>query len=265
MMDTRSSPRPDVSVGAHAPGTGDGSIATALLGQAAVLVWNDVADEGREQFYEWHDKEHIPERLAIPGFRRGRRFVSRGHSPEWLTMYEADDLSVVTSGAYLARLNTPTQATVSTLKHFRNTSRAVCRVVHSVGSSTGGYVLAVRLSVSDEQSVAMCSYLRNVAFPRTMALTGVVACHLYAADTHASHANTAESSTRQFDVPSWAILCELTTVATTAKARALIGSDELQQLGVAVRADAAVYTLEICRLSLLPDRNGLRAQGRGNI
>jgi len=48
--------------------------ATALLGKAAVIIWNDVAPEGRDAFYAWHDKEHVPERLAIPGFLRGSRF-----------------------------------------------------------------------------------------------------------------------------------------------------------------------------------------------
>lgn len=131
----------------------------ALLGEGAVLVWNDVVSAGREQFYEWHDKEHIPERLAIPGFRRGRRYVRPGHSPEWLTMYEAADLDVVVSPAYLERLNTPTPATVDTLRYFRNTSRAVCRIVHSVGSSSGGHVLALRLDVPAQQAEAMKAYL----------------------------------------------------------------------------------------------------------
>jgi len=99
----------------------------ALLGQAAVVIFNDVTREGREAFYRWHDREHIPERLAIPGFRRGRRFGRRGHSPEWLTLYEADDLAVLTSRAYIDRLNAPTAATVSTVAHFRNTSRSICR------------------------------------------------------------------------------------------------------------------------------------------
>src|SRR2546423_503827 len=107
----------------------------ALLGDAAVVVWNDVAPEGREQFYEWHDKEHIPERLAISGFHRGRRYINQGHSPEWLTLYEARDLGVLTSPHYLQRLDSPTRQTVHTLQFFRNTSRAVCRVVASTGSS----------------------------------------------------------------------------------------------------------------------------------
>ena len=147
----------------------------ALMGQGAVLIWNDIADEGREEFYEWHDKEHVPERLAIAGFRRGRRFVKRSHSPEWFTMYEADDLSVVKSPDYLARLNAPTPATQRTLRHFRNTSRAVCRIVHSVGASTGGHILAMRLNVPVQRSDALCDYVGREAFPRAMSFTSVIA------------------------------------------------------------------------------------------
>jgi hypothetical protein len=221
---------------------------SALLGDAAVIIWNDIADEGREEFYQWHDKEHVPERLAIPGFRRGRRFVRPRHSPEWLTMYEADDLAVLTSPAYLARLNAPTPATTSAIRHFRNTSRAVCRVVHSVGSSTGGHVLAMRLSVADGQSGAIARHVRDDAFSAAMALTGVVACHLYSADDSASHIATAESRTREIDVPAWIVLCETTTADAADKARLIVES-ELRLRGAGVR-DAAVYALELCRLSL---------------
>jgi len=222
---------------------------SALLGRAAVLIWNDVAPEGREQFYDWHDKEHMPERLALPGFRRGRRFGKPGHSPEWLTMYEAVDVSALVSPQYLARLNAPTPATKRTLEYFRNTSRAVCRVVHSMGSSTGGYVLALRLSVDAAQGDAMCRYVREDVFPRAMRRTAVVACHLYAADADASHVSTAESSTRAFDVPAWVLLYEASTPRAADKARDALDGQEFARLGVEVRSDAAVYALEICRLS----------------
>jgi hypothetical protein len=233
----------------------ESSFGGALLGRGAVVIWNDVAAEGRNQFYEWHDKEHIPERLAIPGFRRGRRFASPGHSPEWLTLYEADDLSVVTSTPYLARLNAPTPATVSTLRHFRNTSRAACRVVHSSGSSTGGHVLAMRLSIPDLKGDEMCRCLREELFPRLMASTGIVACHLLAADESGSYVDTAESSTRAFDVPSWVLLCEASHASAAGSARAMAEGSAFGELGVGVRSDAAVYALEICRLSLREEGN----------
>ncbi len=226
-----------------------GPAGTALFGTGAVVVWNDVAPEGRERFYEWHDKEHIPERLAIPGFRRGRRYISAGHSPEWLTLYEADDIDVVTSREYLARLNSPTPQTVQTLRYFRNTSRAVCRLVHSVGSSSGGHVLAMRVDVPPGQGDMLSRCLSMDVFPRSMALTGIVACHLYAADEAASFTNTAESKTREFDVPNWVVLVEATRPQAAQHVRALVEAPDLHGAGVVVRGDAAVYSLEICRLS----------------
>lgn len=234
----------------------DATEPAALLGRAAVLIWNDVTDEGRDLFYAWHDNEHVPERLSLPGFRRGRRFGRAGHSPEWLTMYEADDLAALTSQAYLARLNAPTPSTARTLVYFRNTSRAVCRVVASIGASTGGHILAMRLTVPREASDAMWRHVADRAFPDAMALTGVVACHLYAADDSASYLDTAESSTRAFDVPAWIVLCETTTPSAAERARASIDGAELRRLGVRIRDDAAVYQLEICRLSLPRARIG---------
>lgn len=58
-----------------------------------------------EEFNAWYDAEHIPERLAIPGFRSARRWV-RGRT--YLATYELDSLAVLQSAAYLARYQNPT-------------------------------------------------------------------------------------------------------------------------------------------------------------
>ena len=44
----------------------------ALSGEGAICIWNDITDEGRDEFYAWHLAEHMPERVGIPGFLRGR-------------------------------------------------------------------------------------------------------------------------------------------------------------------------------------------------
>jgi hypothetical protein len=77
----------------------------------------------------------------------------------------------------------------------------------------------------------------------------VVACHLYAADRSASFVDTAESRTRAFDVPSWVVLAELTTLSAADPLRRVIDGPELHGLGIRVRDDAAIYALEICRLA----------------
>jgi hypothetical protein len=49
----------------------------ALAGEGAICIWNDILPEHRAEFYAWHNEEHMPERVGIPGFRRGRRYIAR--------------------------------------------------------------------------------------------------------------------------------------------------------------------------------------------
>ena len=48
----------------------------SLAGLGAVAIWHDLLPAGRDDFHEWHNREHMPERVAIPGFRRGRRYIA---------------------------------------------------------------------------------------------------------------------------------------------------------------------------------------------
>jgi hypothetical protein len=58
-----------------------------------------------EEFNAWYDSEHLPERLAIPGFRSARRWVADVAAGEgkYLATYELDSEAVLSSREYLAR------------------------------------------------------------------------------------------------------------------------------------------------------------------
>jgi hypothetical protein len=58
-----------------------------------------------EEFNAWYDDEHLPERLAITGFRSARRWVAEVAPGEgkYLATYELDSPQVLTSAEYLAR------------------------------------------------------------------------------------------------------------------------------------------------------------------
>jgi hypothetical protein len=63
-----------------------------------------------EEFNAWYDEEHLPERLAIPGFRSAQRWVA-DVSPgkgKYLATYELDSAAVLESSAYLARFQNQT-------------------------------------------------------------------------------------------------------------------------------------------------------------
>ena len=213
----------------------------SLLGNAVVLIWNDVVDEGRDGFYAWHDKEHIPERLSIDGFLRGRRYRGDDASPEWLTVYEARDLDVLTGDAYLERLNHPTLLTQASVKDFRNTARSICRIESTRGESTGGYVLTMQLRTDgDVPDLAR--------FEPLLARGDVLAAHAFIADDTASNTQTAEAKARAFTVPSHIVMFEAATREGIEACRSMLDSYDWNGHGASA-GRCNVYLLEISRLS----------------
>jgi hypothetical protein len=55
-----------------------------------------------EEFNAWYDTEHVPERLAVPGFLTGRRFVSVAAVPRYMALYDLDRIEVLDSPEYAA-------------------------------------------------------------------------------------------------------------------------------------------------------------------
>ena len=96
--------------------------------KAAVAMWWDVAPDVRSEWEEWHSHEHMPERLAIPGFLRGTRYIAVSGEPRYFVLYEADRLETLTGGPYVERLNNPTPWSRKMMPHHRNMVRALCMV-----------------------------------------------------------------------------------------------------------------------------------------
>ena len=80
----------------------------ALLGKAASAMWWDIAPDVRADFEDWHAHEHFPERLSMPGFRRGTRWSDASGGEGMFVMYELEGhRHALASPEYLARLNAP--------------------------------------------------------------------------------------------------------------------------------------------------------------
>lgn len=215
--------------------------------KAGVLIWNDVVDEGRNAFYQWHNGEHIPERMEIPGFVRGRRYANLGRSPEWFTLYEATALDVLVSEEYLTRLNNPTPATVETLRYFRNTGRSVCSLERAVGTAVGGYAVVARFDRGEAEIDGERSRKEAVkALEIVECLTGVVSTSLYGSDESASLIDTAESMTRKFDVSHMTLLVEASHLYAAKEALCVIKSRSWPDCGLTLRDENGIYQLEVC-------------------
>jgi hypothetical protein len=180
----------------------------SLAGQGVVAIWHDVVPEARADFYEWHDREHMPERVGIPGFRRGRRYVALDGRPEFFTLYETDSPQVLDGQDYLARLNHPTPWTRRVVPGLRHPVRSLCRVALSLGTGQGGLIVTLRYEVAEGQEETQRCWLAHRVLPELADRPGVVGVHLCLADRAASTIVTEEKRGREAVVPGWVILVE---------------------------------------------------------
>lgn len=122
-------------------------------GAGLMLNWLDLAPGAEPAFVHWHNTEHLPERVAVPGFLRGARYRAVDPEPERghaiLIAYEAQRPEAFASAAYLARLNAPTRATQAMVPQLRRVSRAVYRVTACAGGGLGGWLLVAQVDQAD--------------------------------------------------------------------------------------------------------------------
>lgn len=166
-----------------------------LPGQALMLYAVDVDPADTARFSSWYTHEHLPERVAVPGFLRGRRYVrTAGPGQQHLTLYDARDTAVFSSAEYLARLDDPTPLTRSVVATFRRPHRAVLSVLFSQGAAVGS-----RLAVLQLPAVGAERLRRWVEDDLAAdVLTGPDVCglHLAAVDTEATAAKSATAEGR---------------------------------------------------------------------
>ncbi len=213
-----------------------------LAGEGAIAIWNGISDEGRADFYAWHLNEHMPERVGIPGFLRGRRYRAADNAthPEFFTLYETQTFQVTQGVDYFNRLNAPTPWTKRATAHFKTTSRSLAHVVASFGIGSCGVLLTLRFDVEEGERKNLESITMKVA-----ALQEITGAHILMGDDEASGIKTAESKDRtDFELPArWIILVEACSVEALAAARALLNDHRALRA-----ANAGLYRHEYTRL-----------------
>ena len=217
-----------------------------LLGKGFLAVWNDIAPGGDADFHHWHTKEHVPERVGVPGFLRGRRYVAVAGRPTYLTLYETEGVEVLASAPYVDRLNNPTPWTRRSVAQFVNTNRTACRVTLSCGQGVGGVLATLQLGPRPEAAAGLRQWLAGTALPALVERPTVVGAALGEADLSTTLVPTEERKLRpEADkTASWVVLVEgLEAQEVTSACRDVLGADALQRNGAAPETDLAVYRL----------------------
>jgi hypothetical protein len=217
----------------------------ALLGKGALVIWHDSQDEA--DYNEWHSREHLLERIAVPGFRRGFRYVALAGSPRYLNLYEVDDLATLTSGPYLERLNDPTPWTQRVLPNVRNNSRTLCRVIASEGGvGICGFLLTAQLAPRPGGTDALRAWLIDEILPQLAARPGIITAHLLMGDQAASRTGTEEKRLRGTAdaIAGWVVMVGGYDVA----ALEAVGSDPFGREHLLARGAAAAPAVGLYQL-----------------
>lgn len=177
-----------------------------LLGKAAVAMWWTIRADQRMEFGDWHSHEHFPERMSIPGFRRGSRWTSTEDAEGFFVLYELAQYDVLTSKGYLDRLNAPTPWSTKMMPHHLGMVRSQCRVAASFGGGVATAIATVRLSPQPGREVELQAHLAGV-LGRLVDRPGLTGAHLLFTDTPQTSAPTTEQQIRGKDgAADWIVL-----------------------------------------------------------
>ncbi|MGI9452641.1 MAG: hypothetical protein ACR2QH_18660 [Geminicoccaceae bacterium] len=125
-----------------------------MIEEGILAIWNDCKPGHRDAYEAWYQGEHLIERLAVPGFLRGRRYQAiDAMAPAFFTYYKTRTPDVLTTSAYRSRIDNPTPETARIMSGiFCNMSRTVCRVTVRVGQMRGSVALTIKLAETPPMS-----------------------------------------------------------------------------------------------------------------
>jgi len=215
----------------------------ALRGKGMLVVINDVKPRDERDFNEWYNREHIDERVNMPGFHRARRYITLRGAPRYLATYECDSVNDLARPGYLAVLANQTPWSQAVMKRFTHFHRFTLRIQIDLAHGSGGALTLVRFVPDPARRRELLAWLRE-ALPRTIARPGLLGASVGENDLEVANAPAQQKSMdhpKALDVE-WIVLIEgAETTATRTAARLLLKPAALKAIGVQKPPIIATY------------------------
>lgn len=191
-----------------------------LAGKGMLLTSMDIDPSDEAEFNRWYDREHLEERVAIPGFLEARRYLAHEGEPKYLSLYSTETFEVLDSPAYRTALANQTAWSKANIARFKNMIRAVARISISRGQGRGAALGIVRLRPVDKDRLRTA--LRDQLEPGMQ--DGIISMHLLESDASLSKPITDDPSALNPGAGDWFVLIDGTDVkAVSAAITARVG------------------------------------------
>lgn len=203
------------------------------LPHGQLCVWTDIDPAHEADFNAWYDREHMQERVAIPGFTHARRFRATDRGPrKYLALYVTDTLDVFRGDAYRRAFAQQTAWSLANFERMTGTQRRVGELTIEAGDGEGAH-LALFVLPPERIDVAQL----GARFDAALREPGVHAARLFRTTPELSAPIGADAAARP--AADALVLIEGSDAAAARRvAAALAGHDEVRTFELLWRATA---------------------------
>ena len=213
-----------------------------------LAVWNDVDPDAESDYHEWYFRQHLLERLGVPGFLTARRYERTAGGPKFFTFYHTRSVEVMRTPAYLEKVNNPTDWTRRNMASFRGMNRTACRETLDLGRGVGCAAVTLEIKAASGREETLRRRMTDSLFPdllRSPGATGLIRARLWEGDPDITTQKTNEQALRAGKDKSvdWVVLVEASSPGQGEKAAQLLAAYPFQSWGAESVGLPCVYRL----------------------
>jgi hypothetical protein len=138
----------------------------------------DFSPAQADEFHDWYDLEHVPERLRVPGFLNAERWIGEDNPKIAVATYDLESLAVLQSAAYKAigydNASVWTKRITGIAKRLLRFTGEQVRPGDAVAPSGAGGLLAVAMNVDPAAEHEFNEWYNTEHLPQLGAVPGVL-------------------------------------------------------------------------------------------
>ena len=185
-----------------------------MAGTGMLMTSMDIDAAHEREFNAWYDREHLAERVAIPGFVEARRYVAVNAAPKYLGLYSTASFDALDSDAYRTALANQTAWSKTNIGRFQNMLRSVARITASRGQGRGAALGLVRIRPPADGADRLRSTIEAQLDPGN--LHGIISMHLMESDPRLSKPLTDDLAAPNPAARDWYVMIDGTDVDAVA-------------------------------------------------
>ena len=147
--------------------------------RAVSVMWTEIPEDIEHQLNEWYDREHVKNRVDIPGYVWGKRYKAIHGRPNYMAVYATEGSHVQAGAEFLNVVTNPTVGESQFAPHFFNSIRMMCDVKASVGESEGGIAGFLTLTPQNDMSDCLETFIVETILPALITHHGIMAAHFW--------------------------------------------------------------------------------------